>query len=77
MPTSIPKKKARIILDCPVEKLCNINLNLEAPDAGSDCHFRLSSLILRDKEVIATNAFFSKIPGSVFCQTQSFNILIT
>ena len=29
-----------------------------APDAGSSCHFRLSSLILRVTEVIATNAFF-------------------
>ena len=31
-----------------------------APDAGSSCHFRLSSLILRDTEMIATNAFFHK-----------------
>ena len=37
-----------------------------APGAGSGCHFRLSSFILRDTEVIATNAFFSKIAGTIF-----------
>ena len=31
-----------------------------APDAGSSCHFRLSSLFLRDTEVITINAFFHK-----------------
>ena len=31
-----------------------------APDTGSSCHFRLSSLILRDTEMIATNPFFHK-----------------
>ena len=34
--------------------------NTGAPGAGRTCHFRLSSLILRDTEVIATNAFFHK-----------------
>ena len=32
-----------------------------APGAGQCGHFRLSSLILRDTEVIATNAFFQKL----------------
>ena len=34
--------------------------NPGAPGAGSDCHFGLSSLIVRDPELIATNAFFQK-----------------
>ena len=35
-------------------------LNPGAPGAGSSCHFRLSSLILRETEVIATHGFFQK-----------------
>ena len=36
----------------------NILLNPGAASAGSGSHFRLLSFILRDTEVIATNAFF-------------------
>ena len=35
-------------------------VNPGAPDAGQGGHFRLSTWILRDTEVIATNAFFQK-----------------
>ena len=35
-------------------------INPGAPGAGSSCHFRLSSLILRETEVIATHGFFQK-----------------
>ena len=44
----------------PPFKWFNCNVNPGAPGAGSSCYFRLSSLILRDTEVIATNTFFQK-----------------
>ena len=40
--------------------------NPGAPGAGSSCHFRLSNLILRDTEVIATHGFFFKNSGHRF-----------
>ena len=47
---SILKKRPKTFLD--------VLINPGAPVAGSSCRFRLSSLILRDTEVIARNAFF-------------------
>ena len=49
-----------------MESLAFFIINPGPPGAGSGCHFRISSLILKDTEMVAKNVFFFKNSGQRF-----------